>query len=107
MGRGDQSLKSRKAAEQCVHIARISHVVAMVGHRRHHDRAEPHRVDAQLVQVVQPRRHTVQVTDAVAVAVSERPRIYLVEHRVRPPRALLIRTHQRAEFTIECAAISR
>ena len=82
----DQPVQRLHAAEQRVDVARIGDVVAVVGHRRHHHRVEPDRVDAERLEVVQPGGHAVEVADAVAVAVAERPRIHLVEHRVRPPR---------------------
>ena len=82
----DQPVQRRHPAEERVDVARVGDVVAVVGHRRHHHRVQPDRVDAQRLEVVQPGGDAVEVTDAVAVAVAERARIHLVEHRVRPPR---------------------
>ena len=76
------------APEQRVDVTRIGDVVAVVGHRRDHHRVQPDRVDAERLEVVQPGGHAVEVTDTVAVAVHEGPRIRLVEERVRPPRSI-------------------
>ena len=75
-----------EAAEQRVDVARVGDVVAVVGHRRHHDRVQPDRVDAEAAQIVEVGSDAVEVADAVAVAVAERARIDLVEHGVGPPR---------------------
>ena len=85
----------------------IGDVVAVVGHRRHHHRVQPDRVDAERLEVVQLGGHAVEVTDAVAVAVAEGAWIHLIEQRVRPPRGRFVGAHQNGEFTIEWAAISR
>jgi hypothetical protein len=90
-------------AEQRVDVARIGHVVAVVGHRRDHHRIEPDRVDAQRLEVLQLGGDPVEIADAVTVAVTERPGVHLIEKRARPPGCC----HQNGEFTIECAAISR
>jgi hypothetical protein len=102
-----QPVQRLDAAEQRVDIARIRDVVAVVGHRRDHHRVEPDRVHAQRLEVIQRGGHAAQVADAVAVAVAERPRVDLVEHRARPPGCGFLGGHQNGEFTIDCAAISR
>jgi len=81
VGRGDEPLDRCHPTEQRVDVTGIGDVVAVVGHRRDGDRVEPDGVHTQLFQMVQPGRQTVQVTDTVAVAVRERPRIHLIEHR--------------------------
>ena len=85
VGRLDEPVERADAAEQRVDVAGVGDVVAVVGHRRHHDRVQPERVDAELAQVVEFGGDAVEVADAVAVAVAERARIDLVEDGVGPP----------------------
>ena len=85
--RADQTVQSVETAEQWIDITRVGDVVAMVGHRRDHDRVEPQGVDAECREVIEPGAHPVEITDPVAVAVGERAGIDLVENRVRPPPA--------------------
>ncbi len=68
---GDQSFQCGQAAEQRIDVAWVRHVVAVIGHGGHHDRAEPDRVDAESVEIVQLRCHTIDVADSVAAAVGE------------------------------------
>ena len=114
----DQPVERRHAAEQRVDVTRVGHVVAVIGHRRHHHRVQPDGVDAERLEVIQPRRDAVEVADAVAVLIAERARIHLIEHRMRPPRPVVGRSHarnlhrngvgsQNGELTMELAAISR
>ena len=67
----DQPFDGGHPAEQRIDVTRIGDVVAVVGHRRDGDRAEPDRIDTQLLQIVQPGGHAVQIANAVAVGVGE------------------------------------
>lgn len=69
----DQALQCAQPAEQWVHITRVGHVIAVIGHRGHHHRVQPDRIDSECAEMVQVGHHTVEVTHAVAVTVSERP----------------------------------
>ena len=77
---GDHPVQRVEPTEQRVDIAGVGDVIAVVGHRRHGDRVQPDRVDPELLEVVEPGRDTVEVADAVAVAVGKRAWIHLVEH---------------------------
>jgi hypothetical protein len=68
-----------------VHGAMVGHVVAEVALRRDEERAQPDGVSAEPDDLVQPRGHAGQVTDAVAVGVEEAARIDLVDHRAALP----------------------
>ena len=83
---GDQAPKVVDGAHLVHDAPVVSDVVAhvLVGGRE--DGGEPQAVDAQVVQVGDLRQDAGQITDAVAVAVREGPRVDLVEHRPFPPR---------------------
>src|ERR1035437_3968284 len=87
-GLGYQAVKVGQGAVLGVDILVIRDVVAEVHLRRGIAGSEPNGVDAQLLQVVQPRGNAVQVADAVAVRVLKTARIYLVDDGVLPPLAL-------------------
>ena len=71
------------------HLAIVADVVAIVRVGRVEVRAQPDDVHAQLLQVVQPRRDSLQIADAIAVRVLKRSRIDLVDHRLLPPLRLI------------------
>ena len=58
-------------AEHGVDVAVVRDVVSPVALRARKDRAEPHRVDAEVAQIVEPRDRAGQVADSVAVSVGE------------------------------------
>ena len=95
VGRLDEPVERRHPAEQRVDVTRVGHVVAVVGHRRHHHRVEPDGVDAERLEVIRAGRDAVEVADAVAVLIGERARIHLIEHRMLPPRPVVGRSHAR------------
>src|SRR5215510_2681956 len=74
-----------KAAEALIDVAKIGNVVPEVSHGRGINRRDPHCVDAQRLQIVEPCADAVQVADAVAVAVLERAWIDLIDDSVLPP----------------------
>ncbi len=75
-------------AEQRMDGAVIADVVTKVPHRRGKDGRDPDRVDPQPRQMVKSSRNPVEIADAVAVRVLERPRIDLVDHSRPPPSRL-------------------
>ena len=81
----DQRVGVRERAEDRLDVAVVADVVARVRHRRRVERADPHRVDAQLAQVRQAGADPGQVADAVAVGVGEAARVDLVDHGGAPP----------------------
>ena len=85
--RGEQRVEVGERAEERVDVAVVGDVVAGVGLRRHVERGEPDRVDAEFGEVVEVLGDTRQVADAVAVGVGERARVDLVDHGVPPPVA--------------------
>ena len=83
----DQRIGVGQGAERRIDVDVIRDVVTPVVVRRHHDRVEPDRVDAQPLEVVEALRDAPQITDAVGVRVHVGPRVDLVQHTVPPPRA--------------------
>ena len=63
----------------------IADVVAVIIIRRFVHRADPNQIDAEVFQVIEFFGDSVQVTNAVAVAVLKTARINLVGHRLFPP----------------------
>jgi hypothetical protein len=86
MHRREQVVEVVERPEQRIDVGVIGDVVAEVGHGRRKDRRQPDRIDAQLRQVRKPADDTLQVADAVAIAVLKRTRINLVDDRGLPPR---------------------
>ena len=82
----DQRVEAGQVAEERVDVARVGHVVAVVGHRGGVERGQPERVHAEQVQVAEPLADAGQVTHAVAVAVGEAADVDLVEDGGPPPR---------------------
>ena len=75
----DQVAQVGQRAEDRIDAAVVGHVVAEVAHRRSEHRADPDHVDAQALDVAEPRADAGQVADAVAVAVLKAARIDLVD----------------------------
>ena len=82
---GDQLLGLGERAERRIDRAVVDDVVAVVGERRRVPGVEPERVDAELAQVREPRAHTGEIADAVAVRVGEAADVDLVDDGVAPP----------------------
>ena len=82
---GDELVEVLERAEHRVDVVVVADVVAVVVHRRAVDRAQPHHVDAEALEVVEPAQDAAQVTDAVAVRVGEAPGIDLVDDGGLPP----------------------
>ena len=74
--------------EHRIDIAIIRNVIAKVPHRAAEERRQPHAIDAQRLHMVELRRDPLEVTNAIAVRIHERPRINLVEHGPTPPVAV-------------------
>jgi hypothetical protein len=66
----------------------VADVVAVVGVRGVVHRTEPHHVDAERVEVVDPLGDAGDVADPIAVTVVETPRVDLVDDRLLPPLAV-------------------
>src|ERR1700728_948200 len=63
----------------------VRDVVAEVNLRRGVDRTEPDGVHAEGLQVVEPARNPVQVTDAVTIKILKAARVDLVDQGMLPP----------------------
>ena len=87
---GEQGVEVLERAEHRLDVLVVGDVVAVVVHRRRVDRRQPQHVDAEVLQVVQPRAHAGEVADAVTVAVREAARVHLVHHGAAPPRVVLL-----------------
>ena len=88
--RFEQRVEVGERSEHRVDIARVTHVVAVVGHRRGEERRDPDGVDAEIDQMIEPLAQADQVTVAVTVAVGVAARIHLVEHGGGPPRSAAV-----------------
>ena len=82
---GDEPIEVVERAEERIDVGVIGDVVTEVGHRRGIDRREPDGIDAEPLEVVEPRKNSGQVADAVAVGILKRARIDLVDDAVLPP----------------------
>ena len=84
---GDQLVELVEGAEERVDVLVVADVVAVVGHRRLVDRAQPHDVDAETLEVVEALDDAAEVAHAVAVAVGEAAGVHLVDDGRLPPVA--------------------
>src|SRR3954451_935488 len=75
----EQPVEGRQVTEERIDVAVVADVIAVVAHGRGEDRTQPDGVHAQVPDVVESLVHARQITDAVAAAVSEGPRIDLVD----------------------------
>jgi hypothetical protein len=94
----DQPVEIGLAAEHRIDRGVVADVVADVQARGKVDRGEPDRIDAETgrAEIVEVVDDAAEVTDAVAVAVGEAPRVDLVHHAALPPvRAEARRSHGR------------
>ena len=80
-----QYIKIRQSTVHGIDVLVIGNVVAKIHLRRGETRGNPDRIHSQVLQVVQLRSDSFQVSNAVIIAVSEAARINLVEDCVLPP----------------------
>src|SRR3954454_24186767 len=85
MGLGDHAIRVTEGAEHRVDVAIVGDVVAEVLHGGAKERRDPEGVDAKPAKMLEPRRDSSKVADAVAGRIQERPRIDLVDHGISPP----------------------
>jgi hypothetical protein len=69
VGFGDEGVERLQAPEQWVDVARIGHVVSVVGHRGLHHGAQPQGVDPEQFEVAEFVDHARYVADPVTVVV--------------------------------------
>ncbi len=81
----DQGVELFERPDGRVDVAVVVDVVSAVDECRRIERAQPHRVDAEPVEVIDAGDDALEIADAVAVRVGEAPRIDLVDGRVAPP----------------------
>ena len=91
-----QLIEIRHRAEFRLNRLIIADVIAVIDVRGLVHRRQPNHINAQLLQVVQPRRHALQIADAVAVCIHEAARIDLIDDGFLPPCVL----HDRFSFFI-------
>ena len=80
LGLAAQRLKVLHRAESGVNIAVIGHVVAVIALGRDEKRGHPDIVDAQRFEVIQLGGHAAQIAQSVAVRVTERLGINLIDN---------------------------
>ena len=93
--RGDHLVELSERADRGVDVAVVVDVVTAVDQSRRIERAQPHGIDAEPVEVVDPADDAVQITDAVTVRVGEAARVDLI-HRGLPPPVRLVGFHDRS-----------
>ena len=81
----DEGVEVGQGSEEGVDVLVVGDVVAVVVLRGAVDGAEPHDVDAQLVEVVEAGGDAGDVADAVAVGVGEGAGVDLVDDGAAPP----------------------
>ena len=72
-----------------MHVGVVGDVVAVVAQRRRIERQQPDRVDAELLDVVEPLGQPGEVADAVAVGVVERLDVHLIDDGVLVPERVI------------------
>ena len=77
------------AAEQRIDLPVIGNVIAEIIHRRGKEWRNPHSIDAETGNIIQPLNDARQIADTVSVAILIGPRIDLIDHRAAPPIFLL------------------
>ena len=68
-----------------VHAVEVADIVAVVPVRRRMERGEPDRIDAEVLEVLEPPNEPLEVADAVAARVEERLHLEAIDHRVLVP----------------------
>jgi hypothetical protein len=81
----NQRVEISKHTEYRGDIAVVCNVIAEVDHRRWIDWRNPNPINSKPRQVVQPPPNSVRISDAIAIAVPERPRIDLIDNSAFPP----------------------
>jgi hypothetical protein len=84
---GDQAVEVLERPERRVDVLVVADVVAVVVHRGAVDRAQPHDVDPESLEVVEPLPDARDVADPVAVGVGEAAGVDLVDDGGLPPVA--------------------
>ena len=82
---GNQLFKVVQRAEHWINVFIIRNVIAKVIHRRLHERRNPDRISTKIRDVIQLLGNSWKVTNAITVAISERPRIDLINDCAPPP----------------------
>ena len=77
-----------EGAVAAVHAPVVGDVVPVVLERRGEERQQPEAGDPEIAQVVEPGGQARKVTDAIAIAVEERPDVRLVDDRVLVPERI-------------------
>ena len=81
----EKSIEVAEGAEKWMDIGIVRDVVTEVLHRRWIDRRDPHSVDAEPTQVIEPGNNPRKVANAVAIAVHKGTRVHLIDHAALPP----------------------
>ena len=82
---GNQLIHIVHRAEARVDIVIIGNIIALIRERRAVDRREPDDVDTELLEIIQFADNALQITDAVAVRVTEALRVNLIGYFFLPP----------------------
>ena len=106
-----QRVEIGERAEDRVHPAIISDIIAEIAHRRGEEGRNPDRVHAQPGDMLQPRGDARQVANAVTVRILKAARIDLIEDRALPPGPIAcittVGSHLRHPMSQACGASCR
>ena len=83
--RVDHPVEVVERSQPRVDVAVVGDVVPAIGQRGRVERAQPHRVHAEVRQVIDARHDAGEVAQAVAVRIGEAARIHLVHDGLAPP----------------------
>jgi hypothetical protein len=81
----DQLIELRKGANSRVNVSVVIYVVATIGQLRRVKGAHPDGIDTKALQVGNSAKYALQVTDPVAISVSEASRVDLINDGLAPP----------------------
>ncbi len=81
----EHPVELRQVAESGIDIAVVGDVVTRVRLRRRVERREPQRIHPELREIAEMLFDAQQVAHPIAIAIGERARIDLIDHRVPPP----------------------
>ena len=84
----DEVAKVIERAVVGVHVAVVGDVVAVVAQGRRIERQQPDRVDAQLLNVIEPLRESGKIADAVARRIVKRLDVHLIDDGVLVPERI-------------------
>src|SRR3954451_1973064 len=85
----DELIEIRYGAENWIDARVVGNIITEIRHRRGIDWRQPDRVDAEPIEIIEPRDNPAQIANAVPAGVLKRTRVDLVDDPPLPPLVLL------------------